>query len=52
MRGPPSLIRVVTSAEAGARDRAAIDGGIPSRALMQRAGAASAAEIAQRFRDR
>jgi hydroxyethylthiazole kinase-like uncharacterized protein yjeF len=52
MRGPPSLIRVVTSAEAGARDRAAIDGGIPSRALMQRAGAASAAEIALRFRDR
>ena len=44
-----SLIRVVTSAEAGARDRAAIDAGTPSRALMQRAGAASAAEIALRY---
>ncbi|HYC50721.1 MAG TPA: NAD(P)H-hydrate dehydratase [Gemmatimonadaceae bacterium] len=47
----PSLIRVVTSAEAAARDRAAIDGGIPSRALMQRAGAATAAEIALRYPD-
>ena len=43
------MIRVVTAAEAAARDRAAIDGGIPSRALMQRAGAASASEIALRF---
>ena len=42
------LIRVVTSEEAAARDRAAIEGGTPSRALMQRAGAASAAEIALR----
>jgi len=48
----PSLIRVVTSAEAAARDRAAIDGGVPSRALMQRAGAASAAEIALRWKQR
>jgi ADP-dependent NAD(P)H-hydrate dehydratase / NAD(P)H-hydrate epimerase len=47
---PRALIRVVTSAEATARDRAAIESGIPSRALMQRAGAASAAEIAQRYR--
>lgn len=47
-----SLIRVVTSAEAAARDRAAIDAGIPSRALMQRAGAATAAEIALRFKQR
>lgn len=43
-----SLIRVVTSAEAAARDRSAIDAGIPSRALMERAGAATAAEIALR----
>ena len=49
MLGSPSLIRVVTSAEAAARDRAAIDSGIPSRALMQRAGAATAAEIALRY---
>jgi len=46
------LIAVTTSAEAAARDRAAIDSGVPSRALMQRAGASSAAEIALRFRDR
>ena len=45
----PSQIRVVTAAEAAARDRAAIDAGTPSRALMQRAGAATAAEIALRF---
>src|SRR5688572_7568435 len=49
MHGSPSLIRVVTSAEAAARDRAAIDSGIPSRALMQRAGAATAGEIALRY---
>lgn len=47
-----SMIRVVTSAEAGARDRAAIAGGTPSRALMQRAGSATAAEIAIRLRSR
>lgn len=52
MSAPPSLIRVVTSAEAAARDRAAIESGIPSRALMQRAGAATAAEIALRLRGR
>lgn len=46
---PLSMIRVVTSAEAAARDRAAIDAGTPSRALMQRAGAATASEIALRF---
>ena len=45
------LIRVVTSVEAAARDRAAIDAGIPSRALMQRAGAATAAEISLRYRE-
>jgi len=45
-------VHVVTAAQASARDRAAIDGGIPSRALMQRAGAAAAAEIAREFGDR
>lgn len=40
---------VVTSEESGARDAAAIAAGVPSRALMQRAGAAAAAEIALRF---
>jgi NAD(P)H-hydrate epimerase len=43
---------VVTSEQSAARDKAAIDGGIPSRALMQRAGAAAAAEIALRERER
>jgi NAD(P)H-hydrate epimerase len=42
------LVRVVTAAEAAARDAGAIAAGIPSRALMQRAGAAAAAEIALR----
>src|SRR5947199_9962969 len=46
------LVRVVTSTESASGDDAAIAGGIPSRALMQRAGAAAAAEIALRFRDR
>src|SRR5438128_6609104 len=52
MPSPPNLVRVVTSAEAAARDRAAIDAGTPSRALMQRAGAATAAEIALRYTQR
>jgi NAD(P)H-hydrate epimerase len=47
-----SLIRVVTAAESAARDSATISAGVPSRALMQRAGAAAAAEIALRYRDR
>src|SRR4051812_16002732 len=42
-------LRVCTSAEAAARDRAAIEAGTPSRALMQRAGAATAAEITLRY---
>ena len=46
------LVRVVTSSESAARDASAIATGIPSRALMQRAGAAAAAEIALRYRDR
>ena len=44
-----TLIRVVGSAESAARDASAIAAGIPSRALMQRAGAAAAGEIALRF---
>src|SRR3982750_3208032 len=46
------LVRVVTSTESSNGDAAAIAGGIPSRALMQRAGAAAASEIALRYRDR
>ena len=46
------LVRVVTSSESAARDASAVVGGVPSRALMQRAGAAAAGEIALRFRDR
>lgn len=44
-----SLVRVVTSSESAAGDASAIGAGIPSRALMQRAGAAAAAEIALRY---
>jgi NAD(P)H-hydrate epimerase len=46
-----SLVRVVTSSESAARDASAIAAGVPSRALMQRAGAAAAAEIALRYRE-
>lgn len=46
------LVRVVTSAESAGGDAETIRGGVPSRALMQRAGAAAAAEIALRLRDR
>ena len=42
-------VAVVDAAGASACDAAAIAAGIPSRALMQRAGAAAAAEIAHRF---
>jgi NAD(P)H-hydrate epimerase len=44
-------VLVVDAAGARAADRAAIAAGIPSRALMQRAGAAAAAEIVRRFPD-
>src|SRR5579862_3747105 len=43
------MLPVVTSAESAARDSSAIRAGIPSRALMQRAGAGAATEIALRF---
>jgi NAD(P)H-hydrate epimerase len=42
-------VHVVTSQQSAARDRRAIDAGIPSRALMQRAGAAAAAEIVRHY---
>jgi hydroxyethylthiazole kinase-like uncharacterized protein yjeF len=45
---PP--VFVVDAAGAATADSAAIAAGIPSRALMQRAGAAAAAEIAHRYR--
>ena len=45
-------VQVVTAEQSAARDRAAIESGIPSRALMQRAGAAAAAEITRAFADR
>jgi hydroxyethylthiazole kinase-like uncharacterized protein yjeF len=47
-----TLVRVVSSLESAARDGSAIAAGVPSRALMQRAGAAAASEIALRYRDR
>ena len=48
----PLPVAVVDAAGASACDAAAIAAGIPSRALMQRAGAAAAAEIAARCADR
>jgi ADP-dependent NAD(P)H-hydrate dehydratase / NAD(P)H-hydrate epimerase len=45
-------LRVVTADDAARRDAAAIAAGIPSRALMQRAGAAAAHEIARHYGDR
>jgi NAD(P)H-hydrate epimerase len=47
---PPPPVFVVDASGAAAADAAAIASGIPSRALMQRAGAAAASEIAVRFR--
>lgn len=45
-------VAVLDGAGAASRDASAIAAGVPSRALMQRAGAAAAAEIARRFGDR
>jgi ADP-dependent NAD(P)H-hydrate dehydratase / NAD(P)H-hydrate epimerase len=47
----PLPVAVVDAAGASACDSAAIAAGVPSRALMQRAGAAAAAEIVRRFAD-
>jgi NAD(P)H-hydrate epimerase len=46
------FVPVVHAAGAAERDLAAIGAGIPSRALMQRAGAGAAAEIVRRFPER
>ncbi len=43
------LVRVVTAAQAAARDRAAIAAGTPSPVLMDRAGTGTAAEIERRL---
>jgi NAD(P)H-hydrate epimerase len=47
----PHSIAVVDASGANACDASAIAAGIPSRALMQRAGAASAAELVRAFGD-
>ena len=51
MNDRPLPVAVVDAAGASACDSAAITAGVPSRALMQRAGAAAAAEIVRRFAD-
>jgi ADP-dependent NAD(P)H-hydrate dehydratase / NAD(P)H-hydrate epimerase len=48
----PAAIAVVDAATAAECDTAAIASGIPSRALMQRAGAAAAEELVRRLADR
>ena len=52
VRGTAPFIQVVDAATAVAIDADAIASGIPSRALMQRAGAAAASEISRRCADR
>jgi len=47
---PPRPVRVVSARESADRDRAAIDGGVPSRVLMERAGTGAADEISRRYR--
>lgn len=44
---PP--VRITTAAQAAEADQATIVAGVPSRALMQRAGAAAAGEIVRRY---
>ena len=51
MQADAALVPVVSAAQSAACDAAAIAGGVPSRALMERAGAAAAGEIALRFPD-
>jgi hydroxyethylthiazole kinase-like uncharacterized protein yjeF len=48
----PLSVRVVSAKESAERDRAAIQKGIPSRVLMQRAGTAAAEEILRRYAER
>jgi NAD(P)H-hydrate epimerase len=45
-------VAVTTAAQSAARDRRAMDDGVPSRALMRSAGQAAAAEIARRYAGR
>jgi hydroxyethylthiazole kinase-like uncharacterized protein yjeF len=47
--GAPRAVRVLRAADAAALDSDAAAAGIPSRALMQRAGAAAATEIVRRL---
>jgi ADP-dependent NAD(P)H-hydrate dehydratase / NAD(P)H-hydrate epimerase len=49
MTSPRLLVRVVTAAQASARDAAAIAAGTPSAQLMDRAGTGTAREIARRL---
>jgi hydroxyethylthiazole kinase-like uncharacterized protein yjeF len=46
---PPRPVRVVSAKESAQLDRAAIDSGIPSRVLMDRAGTGAAMEILRRY---
>ena len=46
---PPRPVRVVSARESAERDRAAIEAGVPSRVLMERAGTGAANEIMRRY---
>jgi hydroxyethylthiazole kinase-like uncharacterized protein yjeF len=46
---PLRPVRVVSAKESAERDRAAIDAGVPSRVLMERAGTGAAGEISRRY---
>jgi len=46
---PLRPVRVVSARESAERDRAAIDGGVPSQVLMERAGKSAAGEILRRY---
>ena len=48
---PLRPVRVVSAKESAARDRAAIDAGVPSQVLMERAGAGAADEISRRYKE-